>query len=151
MLFGFIYYSAPRPPNCVAVERSRVMATDHQVALSRTHHRLPSTPSQHAAQQPRPVPAFLKKLYEMVNDPQNVALIRWSDSGDSFFGQYTPVIFSHSSFSFSLRLFSPFYLLPLSLPTSPRPRTICKRSPRQMVQAPELFFLCSPAQHVRFS
>ncbi|KAF8326897.1 hypothetical protein F5887DRAFT_1013084 [Amanita rubescens] len=61
------------------------MATDHQVALSRTHHRLPSTPSQHAAQQPRPVPAFLKKLYEMVNDPQNVALIRWSDSGDSFF------------------------------------------------------------------
>ena len=86
-----------------AVERSRVMATDHQVALSRTHHRLPSTPSPHVAQQPRPVPAFLKKLYEMVNDPQNVALIRWSDSGDSFFGQYSPVIFSsipHPSFCF---------------------------------------------------
>ncbi|KAL1689611.1 hypothetical protein GGG16DRAFT_103633 [Schizophyllum commune] len=31
------------------------------------------------------VPAFLQKLHEMVNDPKNEALIRWSDSGDSFF------------------------------------------------------------------
>ncbi len=90
------------------------MATDHQVALSRTHHRLPSTPSPHATQQPRPVPAFLKKLYEMVNDPQNVALIRWSDSGDSFFGQCTPVIFSpipYSSFSFFFAFFFSFLLI----------------------------------------
>jgi hypothetical protein len=59
------------------------MATpNHQITLSHP------TPSPHVAQQPRPVPAFLKKLYEMINDPENVALIRWSDSGDSFFGQY---------------------------------------------------------------
>ncbi|KAI6046339.1 hypothetical protein EDC04DRAFT_3103317, partial [Pisolithus marmoratus] len=31
------------------------------------------------------VPAFLQKLYEMVNAPENHHLIRWSDTGDSFF------------------------------------------------------------------
>ncbi|EIW73978.1 hypothetical protein CONPUDRAFT_68066 [Coniophora puteana RWD-64-598 SS2] len=31
------------------------------------------------------VPAFLQKLYEMVNDPSDQDLIRWSDSGDTFF------------------------------------------------------------------
>ncbi|KAG2157021.1 hypothetical protein DEU56DRAFT_750230 [Suillus clintonianus] len=31
------------------------------------------------------VPAFLQKLYEMVNDPSDHDLIRWSDAGDSFF------------------------------------------------------------------
>ncbi|KAF9001761.1 hypothetical protein BDQ17DRAFT_1281281, partial [Cyathus striatus] len=31
------------------------------------------------------VPAFLQKLYEMVNDHKNDELIRWSDAGDSFF------------------------------------------------------------------
>ncbi|KAF9543186.1 hypothetical protein CPC08DRAFT_649972, partial [Agrocybe pediades] len=31
------------------------------------------------------VPAFLQKLYEMVNDPNNAELIRWSEAGDSFF------------------------------------------------------------------
>ncbi|KAG0707827.1 hypothetical protein DFH29DRAFT_1053508 [Suillus ampliporus] len=31
------------------------------------------------------VPAFLQKLYEMVNDPSDHDLIRWSDTGDSFF------------------------------------------------------------------
>ncbi|KAF4576418.1 stress-responsive transcription factor hsf1 [Pleurotus pulmonarius] len=31
------------------------------------------------------VPAFLQKLFEMVNDPSNADLIRWSDAGDSFF------------------------------------------------------------------
>ncbi|KIJ16626.1 hypothetical protein PAXINDRAFT_75006 [Paxillus involutus ATCC 200175] len=31
------------------------------------------------------VPAFLQKLYEMVNDPADQDLIRWSDTGDSFF------------------------------------------------------------------
>ncbi|EIN06984.1 hypothetical protein PUNSTDRAFT_71621, partial [Punctularia strigosozonata HHB-11173 SS5] len=33
----------------------------------------------------RVVPAFLQKLYEMVNDPSNQGLIRWSDAGDSFY------------------------------------------------------------------
>ena len=53
------------------------------------------------------VPAFLQKLYEfvvlkrilhvlrvhnpyfrMVNDPNNAELIRWSETGDSFFGGF---------------------------------------------------------------
>ncbi|KAG6840853.1 hypothetical protein C0991_003723 [Blastosporella zonata] len=55
------------------------MATG-QVALMR--HRTPGT-----AQRPsrQAVPAFLQKLHEMVNDPNNAELIRWSDAGDSFF------------------------------------------------------------------
>lgn len=71
-------------------EASRLMATDHQVALSRSSHRLShvsSTPTNHVSKQTRQVvPAFLQKLYEMVNDPKNGDLIRWSDTGDSFFG-----------------------------------------------------------------
>ncbi|KAF9462709.1 hypothetical protein BDZ94DRAFT_1260572 [Collybia nuda] len=52
-----------------------------QVALTR--HR---TPVAHASKSSRPiVPAFLQKLFEMVNDPNNVELIRWSDAGDTFF------------------------------------------------------------------
>ncbi|KDR69299.1 hypothetical protein GALMADRAFT_77741 [Galerina marginata CBS 339.88] len=43
----------------------------------------PSTHISKAARQV--VPAFLQKLYEMVNDPNNAELIRWSDAGDSFF------------------------------------------------------------------
>ncbi|KAG6888148.1 hypothetical protein C0995_010317 [Termitomyces sp. Mi166 len=55
------------------------MATG-QIALAR--HRTPG-PTQRAS---RPaVPAFLQKLHEMVNDPKNADLIRWSDAGDSFF------------------------------------------------------------------
>ncbi|ETW86286.1 hypothetical protein HETIRDRAFT_242938, partial [Heterobasidion irregulare TC 32-1] len=30
------------------------------------------------------VPQFLQKLYEIVNDPSNNDMIRWSDNGDSF-------------------------------------------------------------------
>ncbi|KAF8634518.1 hypothetical protein AX15_000850 [Amanita polypyramis BW_CC] len=62
------------------------MASDQQVALARTHHRLPPTGSSHVSKQTRQiVPAFLQKLYEMVNDPNNADLIRWSDAGESFF------------------------------------------------------------------
>ncbi|EPQ57789.1 winged helix DNA-binding domain-containing protein, partial [Gloeophyllum trabeum ATCC 11539] len=32
------------------------------------------------------VPIFLQKLYEIVNNPDNMSLIRWSDRGDSFYG-----------------------------------------------------------------
>ncbi|KAF8967322.1 hypothetical protein BDZ97DRAFT_1804489 [Flammula alnicola] len=60
------------------------MASDHQVALTRPH-RMPS-PSTHISKAARQVvPAFLQKLYEMVNDPNNAELIRWSEAGDSFF------------------------------------------------------------------
>ena len=76
------------------------MASDHQVAISRSHLRLPPAAASHASKQSRQVvPAFLQKLYEMVNDPRNADLIRWSDAGDSFFGQYAPVVFSPIPFS----------------------------------------------------
>ncbi|KAF8800521.1 hypothetical protein BYT27DRAFT_7227447 [Phlegmacium glaucopus] len=60
------------------------MTSEHQVALARAH-RMPA-PSNHISRTARQVvPAFLQKLYEMVNDPNNAELIRWSDAGDSFF------------------------------------------------------------------
>ncbi|KAG6829868.1 hypothetical protein H0H92_003212 [Tricholoma furcatifolium] len=55
------------------------MATG-QVALAR---RAAPGPVQRPSRQA--VPAFLQKLHEMVNDPKNADLIRWSDAGDSFF------------------------------------------------------------------
>ncbi|KAG5640818.1 hypothetical protein DXG03_006934 [Asterophora parasitica] len=55
------------------------MATG-QVALAR--HRAP-VPVQKSSRQA--VPAFLQKLHEMVNDPNNHELIRWSEAGDSFY------------------------------------------------------------------
>ncbi|KAI6035926.1 hypothetical protein BKA83DRAFT_4155860 [Pisolithus microcarpus] len=46
----------------------------------------PRTSSSHLNKPARQlVPAFLQKLYEMVNDPSHHHLIRWSDTGDSFF------------------------------------------------------------------
>ncbi|CAG8774241.1 15541_t:CDS:2, partial [Acaulospora morrowiae] len=36
----------------------------------------------------RSVPAFLNKLYNMVNDPQSNDLIIWSEAGNSFLGVY---------------------------------------------------------------
>ncbi|RDB23033.1 Heat shock factor protein [Hypsizygus marmoreus] len=55
------------------------MATG-QIALTR--HRTP-VPVPKLARQA--VPAFLQKLHEMVNDPNNADLIRWSEAGDSFY------------------------------------------------------------------
>lgn len=34
------------------------------------------------------VPAFLNKLYSMVNDPETDDLIRWADDGESFLGEF---------------------------------------------------------------
>ena len=77
------------------------MASDHQVALSRSHLRLPPATTTNASKQTRQaVPAFLQKLYEMVNDLRNADLIRWSDAGDSFFGQYAFSSIPFSSFLF---------------------------------------------------
>ncbi|TFK36449.1 hypothetical protein BDQ12DRAFT_609910 [Crucibulum laeve] len=59
------------------------MATDQQIALSRPPRM--SAPSQISKSARQVVPAFLQKLYEMVNDPKNAELIRWSEAGDSFF------------------------------------------------------------------
>ncbi|KDQ61293.1 hypothetical protein JAAARDRAFT_67635 [Jaapia argillacea MUCL 33604] len=58
------------------------MATDQQVALARPSRGQQQNLTKTARQT---VPPFLQKLYEMVNDPSNNDLIRWSDAGDSFF------------------------------------------------------------------
>lgn len=57
------------------------------------------------------VPAFLNKLFSMVNDPTSNDLIRWSDEGDSFivsnvdkFGKdILPRFFKHSNFGSFVR------------------------------------------------
>ncbi|KAJ7046540.1 transcription factor Hsf1 [Mycena alexandri] len=54
------------------------MASSKQIALTR-----PTRGAAHAAQSTR-VPAFLNKLYEMVNDEKTNHLIQWSASGDTF-------------------------------------------------------------------
>ncbi|OBZ65652.1 Heat shock factor protein [Grifola frondosa] len=58
------------------------MSLDQQVALARPS-RGESTHLSKAARQV--VPPFLQKLYEIVNDPRNEELIRWSENGDSFY------------------------------------------------------------------
>ncbi|EPQ57815.1 hypothetical protein GLOTRDRAFT_35481 [Gloeophyllum trabeum ATCC 11539] len=58
------------------------MASDQQVALARVQRASTSNLTKSTRQV---VPAFLQKLYEMVNDPTNNDLIRWADAGDSFF------------------------------------------------------------------
>ncbi|KAF8122802.1 hypothetical protein EV363DRAFT_1230315 [Boletus edulis] len=56
--------------------------TDQQISLTV----VPRGSSSHLSRPARQcVPAFLQKLYEMFNDPANQDLIRWSDTGDSFF------------------------------------------------------------------
>ncbi|KAJ7489939.1 hypothetical protein B0H11DRAFT_1047841 [Mycena galericulata] len=56
------------------------MASSKQVALTRT-----TRPPVIQVTQGARIPAFLNKLYEMVNDEKTNHLIKWSDSGDSFF------------------------------------------------------------------
>ncbi|RIA97357.1 hypothetical protein C1645_686964 [Glomus cerebriforme] len=59
----------------------------------------------------RSVPAFLNKLYNMVNDPQSNDLITWSESGSSFLvkrpqdfaKEVLPRFFKHNNFSSFVR------------------------------------------------
>ncbi|KAK7693945.1 hypothetical protein QCA50_003519 [Cerrena zonata] len=56
--------------------------SDQQLALARAT----TGQSTHLSKAARQVvPPFLQKLYEIVNDPKNDELIRWSESGDSFY------------------------------------------------------------------
>ncbi|KAI0780546.1 hypothetical protein BD413DRAFT_618833 [Trametes elegans] len=58
------------------------MSLDTQIALARP----PRAESSHLSRAARQVvPPFLQKLYEIVNDPANEELIRWSENGDSFY------------------------------------------------------------------
>ncbi|KAI0748467.1 hypothetical protein C8Q80DRAFT_1103490 [Daedaleopsis nitida] len=59
------------------------MSLDTQVALARPAPRGESSHLSRAARQV--VPPFLQKLYEIVNDPVNEELIKWSENGDSFY------------------------------------------------------------------
>ncbi|KAM0754295.1 hypothetical protein T439DRAFT_285307 [Meredithblackwellia eburnea MCA 4105] len=73
------------------------------MALTTSNSNLKGAPNKATA---RSVPAFLHKLYSMVNDPNTDHLIRWSDDGDSFyvmsaekFGhELLPRFFKHSNF-----------------------------------------------------
>ncbi|OCH93869.1 hypothetical protein OBBRIDRAFT_789905 [Obba rivulosa] len=58
------------------------MSLDQQVALARSSRGESSHLSKAARQV---VPPFLQKLYEIVSDPRNDELIRWSENGDSFY------------------------------------------------------------------
>ncbi|KAJ3573377.1 hypothetical protein NP233_g2473 [Leucocoprinus birnbaumii] len=59
------------------------MAAQGQMALSRAPRI--STAPQVPKNARQGVPAFLQKLFEMLNDPNSSGLIHWSESGDSFF------------------------------------------------------------------
>lgn len=58
------------------------MSADQQLAIARAPRGESTHLSRTAA---KVVPPFLQKLYEIVNDPKNDELIRWSDAGDSFY------------------------------------------------------------------
>ncbi|KAF7359442.1 Transcriptional factor [Mycena sanguinolenta] len=81
------------------------MASTKQVALAR-----PNRPPTQFTPAPR-IPAFLDKLYEMVNDPETNELIKWSDSGDSFYvydqvkfaRELLPHWFKHQNFASFVR------------------------------------------------
>ncbi|KAJ8700355.1 Heat shock transcription factor [Pleurotus ostreatus] len=75
------YYPASPPSHHIEhASDYYAMPAEHSLSLARQ-------PSQvHLSKATRQVvPAFLQKLFEMVNDPSNADLIRWSDAGDSFF------------------------------------------------------------------
>ena len=69
----------------------------------------------------------------MVNDPNNAELIRWSESGDSFFGMCSSLMLTEPAKRF----------------VSAGSRTVRARSPGAVVQAQELCIIRTPAQHVR--
>ncbi|KAG9016626.1 stress-responsive transcription factor hsf1 [Tulasnella sp. 427] len=80
-----------------------------QMALAKTGRNVVSSqPNRNVRQQ---VPAFLNKLYAMVNDPLTDDLIHWSDEGDSFFvpnherfgRELLPRFFKHGNFSSFVR------------------------------------------------
>ncbi|KAG1722847.1 hypothetical protein EDD22DRAFT_740035, partial [Suillus occidentalis] len=87
------------------------MSTDQQMYLAVA----PRASSSHLNRPARQlVPAFLQKLYEMVNDPSDHDLIRWSDTGDSFFvldqerfaSEVLGRWFKHKNFSSFVRQFN---------------------------------------------
>ncbi|KAL4244834.1 HSF family protein [Abortiporus biennis] len=59
------------------------MSAEQQLAVANRGTRGESSHLSKAARQV--VPPFLQKLYEIVNDPANDELIRWSENGDSFY------------------------------------------------------------------
>ncbi|KAJ7470524.1 transcription factor Hsf1 [Mycena latifolia] len=81
------------------------MASSKQVALAR-----PARPPVHVTQGPR-IPAFLNKLYEMVNDEKTNHLIEWSSAGDTFYvydqerfsREVLPHWFKHQNFASFVR------------------------------------------------
>ncbi|KAG9087543.1 stress-responsive transcription factor hsf1 [Ceratobasidium sp. 370] len=81
-------------------------ATTDQLALTKTNRAPTISTSTRQA-----VPAFLNKLYNMVNNPDTDELVRWSDEGDSFYipsherlsKELLPRFFKHGNFSSFVR------------------------------------------------
>ncbi|KAG9088418.1 stress-responsive transcription factor hsf1, partial [Ceratobasidium sp. UAMH 11750] len=77
-------------------------ASTDQLALTKTNRAPTMSTSTRQA-----VPAFLNKLYNMVNNPDTDELVRWSDEGDSFYipsherlsKELLPRFFKHGNFS----------------------------------------------------
>ena len=132
----------PPPP-------TSTMAPDTQVALSQIARTTPGSLSKMTRQV---VPPFLQKLYEyvpsmrpvlrraltsnlsrMVNEPSTDDLIRWSENGDSFYGafRWTDTTYGCHNARISLK-----------------PRALCTRGARSLVQTSEVYLLCPAAQHV---
>ena len=77
------------------------------------------------------VPAFLNKLFSMVNDSDTDGLIHWAPEGDSFIGSF--LCFLNPPFNLSSR--TPW-------------RVFTWRS-ASFLQAQQFLVVCTPAQHVR--
>ncbi|CAG8536097.1 9835_t:CDS:2 [Paraglomus occultum] len=84
------------------------------LSINTNPYQLPAPPGKHSRSPrstTRSVPAFLNKLYNMVNDPQSNDLIHWSESGNSFlitrpqdFARVVlPRFFKHNNFSSFVR------------------------------------------------
>ncbi|KAG8789772.1 stress-responsive transcription factor hsf1 [Ceratobasidium sp. 428] len=81
-------------------------ATPDQLALTKANRAPTISTSTRQA-----VPAFLNKLYNMVNNPDTDELVRWSDEGDSFYipsherlsKELLPRFFKHGNFSSFVR------------------------------------------------
>ncbi|KAG9122436.1 stress-responsive transcription factor hsf1 [Ceratobasidium sp. 392] len=81
-------------------------ATTDQLALTKANRAPAISTSTRQA-----VPAFLNKLYNMVNNPDTDELVRWSDEGDSFYipsherlsKELLPRFFKHGNFSSFVR------------------------------------------------
>ncbi len=92
---------------------------------------------------PKGVPAFLVKLYSMINDPATDALIYWARNGRSFFSESAmPLALAPTRARKAHKLMLGYAL------RSPRSPAVWPDPPPAILQAREFHKLCAPTQHV---